>query len=53
MHPNSWTDGRMDGQTHGQTDRPSYRDAWTHLKKRRKKEKVWQKKNRERKKIAQ
>ena len=39
-------DGRMDRQTHGQTDRPSYRDAWTHLKKRRKKEKVWQKKNR-------
>ena len=25
-------DGRTDGQTQGWTDRPSYRDAWTHLK---------------------
>ena len=36
-----WTDGRTDGQmdgwtdrwTDGRTDRPSYRDAWTQLKK--------------------
>ena len=24
--------GRTDGPTNGRTDRPSYRDAWTHLK---------------------
>ena len=31
-----WTDGCIEGQmdecTDGQIDRPSYRDAWTHLK---------------------
>ena len=35
-----WTDGPMDGRTNGRTDQqmdrwmdlPSYRDAWTHLK---------------------
>ena len=26
------TDGHTDGRTHGRTDRPSYRDARTHLK---------------------
>ena len=26
------TDRRTDGRINGQTDRPSYRDAWTHLK---------------------
>ena len=26
------TDGQTDGRTNGWTDRPSYRDAWTHLK---------------------
>ena len=25
-------DGQTDQQTDGRTDRPSYRDAWTHLK---------------------
>ena len=27
------TNGEMDGRTDRQTDRPSYSDAWTHLKK--------------------
>ena len=26
------SDGPTDGRTHGRTDRPSHRDAWTHLK---------------------
>ena len=26
------TNRRTDGRTNKQTDRPSYRDAWTHLK---------------------
>ena len=30
-----WTDQRMDGLTDGRTDRPSYRDAWTHLTKKK------------------
>ena len=31
------TDGRMDGHTDIRTDRPSYRDARTHLKKKERK----------------
>ena len=27
--------GRMDGHTNGRMDRPSYGDAWTHLKKKK------------------
>ena len=29
---NKWTDRSTDGQTDQQTDIPSFRDAWTHLK---------------------
>ena len=37
LHPmdvqtDGWTDGRMDGRKNGWTDRPSYRDVRTHLK---------------------
>ena len=27
-------DGPRDGRTYGRTDKPAYRDAWTHLKRR-------------------
>ena len=35
------TDGRADGPTDRRTDIPSYRDAWTHLKKNTQKDSRW------------